>query len=102
MTSKAPEVISTWTIFDRSTETRKPSPSSHLRISNIGSNSGEVILNYGRCEGGFPVFVVDNAVSSDGEHDVPFRAVYSETREGIDHDTGEHSYVPTHGVTLVS
>jgi hypothetical protein len=28
--------------------------------------------------------------------------VYSETREGIDHDTGEHSCIATHPMILVS
>lgn len=90
MHSQAPEVISTWTIFDRFMTSRKHSTNTHLEISNIGSNAGEVILDYGCCEGGVPIFVVNTAVSSGSEQDVPFRVVYSETREGIDHDTGEH------------
>lgn len=88
---QAPEVISTWTIFDRFTTSQQHFTNTHLEISNIGSNVGEVILDYGCCEGGVPIFVVNTAVSSGSEQDVPFRVVYSETREGIDHDTGEYS-----------
>lgn len=95
MHSQAPEVISTWTIFDKSAGTRTALSNTHLEISNVGDNHGEVILDYGRCEGGVPIFVVTNATSSDGEQDVPFRVVYSETREGIDQDTGQHSFVLT-------
>ena len=95
MHSQAPEVINTWTIFDRFMTSRKHSTNTHLEISNIGSNAGEVILDYGCCEGGVPIFVVSNAVSSGSEHDVPFRVVYSETREGIDHDTGEYPWFLT-------
>lgn len=90
MHSQAPEVISTWTIFDRSTKSQKPSTNTQLEISNIGSSNGEIILDYGRCEGGVPIFVVNKAVSLGSEQDVPFRVVYGETREGVDHDTGEH------------
>ena len=95
MHSKAPEVVSTWTILDQSTESRKPPSDTHLKISNVDHNSVEVILDYGRCEGGVPIFIVNSAVSSGSEHDVPFRVVYSETREGIDHDTGENLFVLT-------
>lgn len=95
MHSQAPEVISTWNIFDRSKESRKHSTNTHLEISNFDSHGGEVILDYGRCEGGVPIFVVSNAVSSGSEQDVPFRVIYSETREGIDHDTGEYPWFLT-------
>ena len=95
MHSQAPEIISTWTVFDRSTGARTTNSDTHLEISNVGGNDGEVILDYGRCEGGVPIFVVKHAVSSEGDHDVPFRVVYSETREGISHDTGENPHSPT-------
>lgn len=93
MHSQMPEVICAWTILDRHTGTRTAPPNEHLEISNIGDNDGEVILDYGRCEGGIPIFVVNSAVPSQGEHDVTFRVVYSETREGINHETGKQSCI---------
>ena len=101
MHSQAAEVVSTWTILDKFTETRKTPSNTHLEISNVGHNSGEVILDYGRCEGGVPIFVVNSAVSSESQQDVPFRVVYSETREGIDHDTGENLFILTQGIELL-
>jgi hypothetical protein len=102
MHSQKPEVICAWTILDRHTGTRTAPSNTQLQISNVDGGDGEVILDYGRCEGGTPIFVVNNAVPSDGEHDVPFRVVYSETREGIDHDTGKHSCIATQSMNLVS
>lgn len=96
MHSQMPEIICAWTILDRHTGTRTASSHEHVTISNVGGNDGEVILDYGQCEGGIPVFVVNSAVPSEGEHDVPFRVVYSETREGINHETGKHSCITAH------
>lgn len=89
MTCKAPEIISTWSVLDTSADTRTTPSISPLTVSNAGAATGEVVLDYGRCEGGIPIFVVDHAFPSEGEHDVPFRVVYSETREGIDLETGK-------------
>jgi hypothetical protein len=89
MISKTPEIISTWTVLDPNEDIRVVPVTSQLKISNIDCADGEVILDYGRCEGGFPIFVVEHAESLGGDHDVPFRAVYSETRDGINHDTGQ-------------
>lgn len=89
MHRQKPEVISTWKVLDPSRNTCTVPSNTCLKISNVNSGYGEVILDYGRCESGLPIFVVDNAIPSKGEHDVHFRVVYSETREGIDHDTGE-------------
>ena len=75
MHSQTPEVICAWTILDRHTGTRTAPSNTQLQISNVDGGDGEVILDYGRCEGGTPIFVVNNAVPSDGEHDVPFRVV---------------------------
>lgn len=88
MNHQATEIISTWTILNSPKDTRETRSTSHLKISNIDGNNGEIVLDYGRCEGGIPIFVVENAVSSEGGHVVPFRVVYSETRNGVDHDTG--------------
>ena len=90
MTRQATQVISSWSILDQSSDTLTAPSSSKLRLSNVDGDAGELILDYGRCEGGIPIFVIESAISSEDEQDVPFRVVYSETREGIDHDTGEH------------
>jgi hypothetical protein len=89
MFSKTPDVINTWTVIDPNKGGRVVPATSHLKISNFNCNEGEVILDYGRCEGGIPIFVIEHAESLEGEQDVPFRVVYSETRDGIDHDTGQ-------------
>lgn len=88
MGSQAFGVIDTWTVLKSSGAVRSMSQSSHLEISNVTTDVGEVILDYGRCEGGIPIFVVETATSSEGQAEVPFRVVYSETKEGIDHETG--------------
>lgn len=88
MDSQSLGVIDTWTILKSTGAVRPISQNSRLEISNITTDVGEVILDYGRCEGGIPIFVVEDATSSGGQAEVPFRVVYSETREGIDHDTG--------------
>jgi len=102
MTRQAPKVISTWSILNPSADTRTVPATSQLEISNIGSDDGEVILDYGRCEGGVPIFVVEHGVPSEGEPDVPFRVVYSETREGIDQDTGMSPSNQTLSIVLPS
>ncbi|KAL9946824.1 hypothetical protein D7B24_004622 [Verticillium nonalfalfae] len=52
-----------------------------------GTGNIEVIFDYGRCEGGIPVFHIKSA--SGPEPTVPFRVTYSETRAGIDHEKGD-------------
>ena len=81
-------VIDTWTVLKSSGAVWSIPQKSHLEISNVTTDVGEVILDYGRCEGGMPIFVVESATSSGGQAKVPFRVVYSETKEGIDHETG--------------
>ena len=46
----------------------------------------QIVFDYGRCEGGLPIFQIDAATGPDQE--IPFRVTYSETRTGIDHETG--------------
>ncbi|KAG7148777.1 hypothetical protein HYQ46_002347 [Verticillium longisporum] len=52
-----------------------------------GTENIEVIFDYGRCEGGIPVFHIKSA--SGPEQTVLFRVTYSETRAGIDHEKGD-------------
>ena len=94
MNRQTPEIISAWTILDLSTDTRVAPSTSHLEISNVDGNNGEMVLDYGRCEGGTPIFVVENAASSEGANVVPFSVVYSETRNGVDQDTGQSPSFP--------
>lgn len=88
MDSQGFGVIDTWTVLKSSGAVRSIPQNSHLEISNVTTDVGEVILDYGRCEGGIPIFVVETATSPEGQAEVPFRVVYSETKEGIDHETG--------------
>lgn len=59
---------------------------SPISISNVDGSCGEIILDYGRCEGGVPVFEISTATSEN--ETVKFDVIYSETREGIDNEQG--------------
>jgi len=51
-------------------------------------DKAEVILDYGRCEGGFPVFAIASTSASEGQQQVAFQVTYSETIQGIDNENG--------------
>lgn len=46
----------------------------------------EIVLDYGKCEGGLPVFKVLNAKSNTGS--IEFDVVYSEGENGVHHENG--------------
>jgi hypothetical protein len=48
----------------------------------------EVLLDYGRCEGGFPIFAITSASAPKGQRQVSFQVTYSETIDGIEHEKG--------------
>ncbi|KAF4550728.1 Hypothetical protein D9617_16g015170 [Elsinoe fawcettii] len=58
--------------------------------NNSEKGNSEVVLDYGRAEGGYPVFGVE-ATAANGE-DVRFRVIYSETRAGVDSEEGDGPY----------
>jgi hypothetical protein len=58
-----------------------------LSTTNSSSGNSEIILDYGRCDGGLPLFEISSAVS--GSSQVDFDVVYSETIEGISHEQGK-------------
>ncbi|KFY47537.1 hypothetical protein V496_10599 [Pseudogymnoascus sp. VKM F-4515 (FW-2607)] len=60
---------------------------SPISISNVGGSCGEIVLDYGRCEGGVPVFEISMATSEN--ETLKFDVIYSETREGIDNEQGD-------------
>lgn len=63
---------------------------SPISISTVDESSGEIILDYGRCEGGVPVFEISTATS---EHEtVEFDVIYSESWEGIDNEQGAQRF----------
>lgn len=51
-------------------------------------NKAEVIFDYGRCEGGFPVFTIASTSAPEGHQQVAFQVTYSETIQGIDNENG--------------
>lgn len=53
----------------------------------------EIILDYGRCEGGIPVFDIISC-SSTKNTAVEFDVVYSEGIEAIDHEDGMYETIP--------
>lgn len=61
-----------------------------ISISAVEESSGEIILDYGRCEGGVPVFEI-STVTTESET-VEFDVVYSETLEGINYEQGVQSF----------
>lgn len=71
------------------------SNSRSIVLSNHGPTTSErhatVILDYGRCEGGRPVFHIDSAA---GEGPLIVKITYSETVEGITSDTGTNPCFP--------
>ncbi|KAL5605032.1 hypothetical protein FOVSG1_005179 [Fusarium oxysporum f. sp. vasinfectum] len=52
-------------------------------------NKAEVIFDYGRCEGGFPVFTIASTSAPEGQQQVAFQVTYSETIQGIDNENGD-------------
>ncbi|EXA33576.1 hypothetical protein FOVG_15285 [Fusarium oxysporum f. sp. pisi HDV247] len=52
-------------------------------------DKAEVIFDYGRCEGGFPVFTIASTSAPEGQQQVAFQATYSETIQGIDNENGD-------------
>jgi hypothetical protein len=63
---------------------------SHLALIYEESESApELVLDYGRCEGGFPVFDITSVSAPDGQSEVTFKVTYSETIEGIDDEHGK-------------
>lgn len=53
--------------------------------NNGASENASIILDYGRCEGGFPVYEIQEAK---GHGPISLRVVFSETVDGIDAETG--------------
>ena len=66
---------------------------SPILLSTVDESSSEIILDYGRCEGGVPVFEISTAASE--SETVEFDVVYSETREGIDNEQGVQNPIDT-------
>lgn len=62
---------------------------SNYTLSNINEHCPEIILDYGRAEGGIPVFEISTA---SGPAPVTFRVTYSETIDGIDSETGNYTF----------
>ncbi|ENH70834.1 hypothetical protein FOC1_g10003286 [Fusarium oxysporum f. sp. cubense race 1] len=52
-------------------------------------DKAEVIFDYGRCEGGFPVFTIASTSAPEGQQQVAFQVTYSETIQGIDNEDGD-------------
>ncbi|KAF5012008.1 hypothetical protein FDECE_1914 [Fusarium decemcellulare] len=66
---------------------------SNISLENVESSTkADVILDYGRCEGGFPVFSIASASAPKDHHQVAFQVTYSETIDGIDHETGKLNF----------
>lgn len=66
-------------------------------LSNVDDeDQDDVIFDYGCCEGGVPVFHIENA--SGPEENVLFKVTYSETRAGIDHEKGSSALETCHEI----
>lgn len=68
--------------------TRQNEVSSFTFRNDDSEDKAEVIFDYGRCEGGFPIFTIESASAPDGQKHVAFQVTYSETIEGIDNENG--------------
>ncbi|EKJ69005.1 hypothetical protein FPSE_10818 [Fusarium pseudograminearum CS3096] len=64
---------------------------SSFTLKNLGSGlNAELVLDYGRCEGGFPIFFfIISASAPKGQQQIAFQLTYSETIEGIDNENGD-------------
>ncbi|KAF9767712.1 hypothetical protein IL306_015087 [Fusarium sp. DS 682] len=63
---------------------------SPFTLNNVVSEiNAEVVLDYGRCEGGFPIFIISSVSASNPQQQVAFQVTYSETIEGIDNENGD-------------
>ncbi|KAF5606699.1 alpha-L-rhamnosidase A [Fusarium subglutinans] len=52
--------------------------SSFTLTNGDSGDKAEVILDYGRCEGGFPVFTIESAAAPKGQQQVAFQVTYSD------------------------
>lgn len=64
----------------------------------------ELVLDYGRCEGGFPVFDITSVSAPNGQSEVMFKVTYSETIKGIDNEHGKLRplWVPLMCISLIA
>ncbi|RBR16720.1 hypothetical protein FVER53590_10024 [Fusarium verticillioides] len=89
-TRSAPKLVIPKRILRTSGNVSSGKEVSYFTLSNDGSkDKAEVIFDYGRCEGGFPVFAIESATASEGQQQVAFQVTYSETVEGIDNENGD-------------
>lgn len=66
-------------------------PVENITLVNDGTGQSEVVLDYGRAEGGRPVFSV--LTESSKSSSVAFYVVYSETRREVDRDNGDGPFL---------
>ncbi|CAG7555743.1 unnamed protein product [Fusarium equiseti] len=88
-TSTTPEFLEPRQILRRSGNVQHIAEPFSFGLSNVGSlTNAEVVLDYSRCVGGFPIFTITSASASQGQRQVAFQVTYSETIEGIDNENG--------------
>lgn len=88
-TRNAPKFVTPKQILRTSGNVTRQNEVSSLFLSNdYSEGKAEVILDYGRCEGGFPIFTIESASAPEGQKHVAFQVTYSETIEGIDNENG--------------
>ncbi|KAF5597833.1 alpha-L-rhamnosidase A [Fusarium pseudocircinatum] len=89
-TRNAPKFVTPRRILRTSGNVTSGKEVSSFTLSNGDSeDKAEAIFDYGRCEGGFPVFDIESASASEGQQQVAFQVTYSETIEGIDNENGD-------------
>ncbi|KAM0543457.1 hypothetical protein ACHAPJ_012321 [Fusarium lateritium] len=85
-----PKFVCPSRVLRTSGEVQTKNDLSYLSLVNVEPNTrAEVILDYGRCEGGFPVFSITSALAPKNQRQVAFQVTYSETINGIDHEKGD-------------
>ncbi|KAI1008339.1 hypothetical protein LB504_002047 [Fusarium proliferatum] len=89
-TRNAPKFVAPKRILRSAGNVTSQNEVSSFYLSNDDSeDKAEVILDYGRCEGGFPIFTIESASAPEGQKQVAFQVTYSETLEGIDNENGD-------------
>lgn len=88
-TRNAPKFVTPKQILRIAGDVTRQDEVSSLTFRNDDSeDKAEVIFDYGRCEGGFPIFTIESASAPEGQKHVAFQVTYSETVEGIDNENG--------------
>lgn len=82
---RLPDIVPKWILRSHGDVICQALPS--IRLTNGPTGTSEVVLDYGRAEGGNPIFEVLEAISE--SETLEFQVIYSETIREIDSESGD-------------